>query len=357
MKAGILTFYGADSYGAVLQSYALEQAVVNMGAECELVNINMRKKVAESKPAIPLGLRSSAVAASIYAKKIQEASEKRKVLFETFRKEHLIISNEYFPEENIAADYDVFIAGSDQIWNFDIPDTDVRYFLPFARPEQRFSYAASFGNNPPPEKAYKWCAAELSKFSAISVRETGGCDIVRNLTGKESVVCLDPVFLPEIDHWYNLSKQASKPEHVLLFMLKYDKELHQRAEGEANALGVPLKVVTAGFIPSLGMEAWNGTGVIAWLEAIRNAAAVYTNSFHGMAFSIIFKRPLRAALLGGELAGRNDRIIELLDKTGLSPCLKSASFEPDYDAAWNAIEPLRQESLAYLRAVLATVGE
>ena len=233
----------------------------------------------------------------------------------------------------------------------------IGYFLPFARPEQRFAYAASFGNTVPPENVAPWCAKQLEQFAAISVREKGGCDIVKKLTGKESTVCLDPTFLPDRELWHSVTKAENTPTHVLVFMLKYDEGLYNAAKAEAESLGLELKVITAGFMPKLGMEAWNGTGVIAWLEAIRNAAAVYTNSFHGMAFSIIFKRPLRAALLGGELAGRNDRIIELLDKTGLSPCLNNASFDPDYEAAWNSIEPLRQESLAYLRAVLATVGE
>ena len=100
MKAGILTFYNADSYGAVLQSYALQQAVKGMGAECDLVNINMPSRKTAAAPAAPGTIPAGSPAAAIFAKKMMEAGNKRKALFEQFRKEYLVISKQYEQKDN-----------------------------------------------------------------------------------------------------------------------------------------------------------------------------------------------------------------------------------------------------------------
>ena len=137
MKVGILTFHEADSFGAVLQAYALQQTLSKLGANSEFVQLRMPQTTAQAQ--------NVTGAAAIFARRIQAESQKREALFADFRQKYMHISRTYQPTDPIDDDYDCFIAGSDQIWNFRIPGADARYFLPFAKPEKRYSYAASFG--------------------------------------------------------------------------------------------------------------------------------------------------------------------------------------------------------------------
>lgn len=344
MKIGILTFHEADSYGAVLQAYALQQTLLKLGADSEFVHIKTQN--APEKAPAPSG------AAAIFARKIQAESEKRAALFTQFRQEHLKISDAYSPSDDIDKDFDRFIAGSDQIWNFRIPGADARYFLPFAKPEKRYSYAASFGASDLPEKAVPWVSEQLLKFKGISVREESGKKIVSELIGAEADVNLDPTLLPERKDWEALTEDYSGEPYVLLFLLKYDEELVARAKKEAEASGLSLKVVTAAFMPQMGIDSWNKTGVTDWLSAIKNAEAVFTNSFHGMVFSMIFSRRFHIHRLTGELSSRNGRLEELLSFLELSDALEGVVL-PDYERVWKLLESRKEASFSYLRRITA----
>lgn len=345
MKIGILTFHEADSYGAVLQAYALQQTLLSFGAQSEFVQIQMPVKTEPAAaPAAP--------AAALFARRIQAEGKKRENLFAAFRQAHMHISRPYQPTEDIDGDFDSFIAGSDQIWNFRIPNADARYFLPFAKPEKRNSYAASFGADDLPEKAKNWAAKQLSMFQQISVREESGCKIVESLTGKRAEVCLDPTLLPDRAQWEALTCQEDTEPYVLLFLLKYDDVLLTKAKAEADKRGIALRTVTAAFMPQLGMSAWNTTGVTDWLSAIRNAQCVFTNSFHGMVFSMIFGRSFHVQRLTGELTSRNGRLEELLSFLELSQALEEVA-QPDYDKVWKRLEPRRTASLNYLRRIIS----
>ena len=347
MKAGILTFYGVDSFGAVLQAYALQQTLLRLGTDSEFVNIQMPARNAAAPQQRP-----TSPAAAVFARRLQAEGQKRAALFAQFRAQHLRISHPYQPTDPIAADYDLFVAGSDQIWNMRIPDTDARYFLPFARPEQRCSYAASFGGDPLPENARKWVAEQLSGFRAISVREKSGIDTIRELTGKDAVVCLDPTLLLEKADWEALTPKEDAAPCVVLFLLNYDEALVASARAEAERQQLPLRIITASFMPKLGTDAWV-TGVSQWLSAIQNASCVFTNSFHGMVFSMIFERPFRVMRLGGELSGRNGRMEEMLDFLQLSAGLDQVIY-PDYPAVRNRLVEKKAASLAYLRGLMET---
>lgn len=343
MKIGILTFHEADSYGAVLQAYALQQTLAKLGADSEFVQFNMPKKDRPAEaPATP--------AAALFARRIQAEGKKREALFASFREKYMHISDAYQPTDPIDADYDHFIAGSDQIWNFRIPGADGRYFLPFASPEKRHSYAASFGADALPEKAREWVAKQLATFRSISVREESGCHIIKDLIGRDAQICLDPTMLPDRTDWKALTHKEEAP-YVLLFLLKYDEVLLQQAKEEADKRNIPLKIISASFIPQVGMDAWNTTGVTEWLTAIRNARCVFTNSFHGMVFSMIFHREFHIQRLTGELSTRNGRLDEMLSFLQLTEALNGV-VRPDYEQVWKLLNERKDDSIAYLRRII-----
>lgn len=344
MKIGILTFHNADSYGAVLQAYALQQTLGKLGADSEFVQIDVpTKKKPDDTPATP--------AAALFARRIQAEGKKREELFTQFREEYMHISPVYTPTDPINEAYDSFVAGSDQIWNFRIPGADSRYFLPFADAKKRHSYAASFGADELPEKAKEWAAKQLSLFKSISVREASGCEIVKDLVDRDAQVCLDPTLLPDREDWEALTSVQDGEDYVLLFLLKYDEELLKKANEEAARRNLPLKIITAAFMPQIGIPAWNTTGVVDWLSAIRNAQCVFTNSFHGMVFSMIFGRSFHIQRLGGELSSRNGRLVEMLEDLQLCDAFNHV-IDPDYLRVWKRLDEKKTASIAFLRRIV-----
>lgn len=312
MKAGILTLHEADNYGAVLQAYALQTALMHLGVESECIAFESKKAPEERTPA-NLGKVGP------LSKQLREKGAVRKELFDSFRKAYLRCS---VPLAKASADelndqYDLFIAGSDQIWNFSIPEVDGRYFLPFAAPDKRFSYAASFGGDSVPDKVKDWCIQQLSGFRAISVREKEGQETVKTLTGRDSTLCVDPVFLLEKEEWRKLTHKIDREPYILLHMVQYDKQTVDLARKMAEERGLGLQMVTASFMYACGFEPWCSIGVEEWLSLINGAECVITDSFHGVAFSMIFGRSFLFSGLKDNLKRRNVRVEELLGIAGI----------------------------------------
>lgn len=342
MKIGILTLHEADNYGAVLQAYALQQILMQMQVESSFLTFN--KEEAEKKVAsLP-----SAIA------RLQAYGNKRKAHFSQFRERYLKCDVPIALKDaaSLNEQYDCFIVGSDQVWNPYIPEVDERYFLPFAEAKKRYSYAASFGTKALPDKLRSWCAGELSRFAGLSVREESGKTLLAELTGREAQVHLDPTLLLSKEEWLKLTiqKQEQKP-YVFLFLLNQDNALYQQAKEQADSMNMELKIVTASFLPQFGLASWSETGVEDWLSLIANAQCVYTNSFHGTVFSMMFDRPVRTAKLTGVLENRNGRLEQLLGQLSMEICFSepaaigSARFEKE-------IQDQKKQSLAYIERIL-----
>lgn len=346
MKAGILTFHEADNYGAVLQAYALQTALARLGVESELISFKEDGYGSGGSPAAPSNRQLPA-----FVKKLQEEQEKRAALFARFREARLVCAEPAAKERagELDGQYDVFIAGSDQIWNFQIPGADGRYFLPFAARDKRISYAASFGMDSIPDGRRSWYARGLEGFRALSVRERRGQEIVRELTGRDCAVCLDPVLLLCREDWQALTPAGERAPYVFLHMVQFDEALLERARAYAGGKGLDLRITTAGYVPKCGFPAWSGTAVEDWVGAIRDAECVFTNSFHAVAFSLIFGRPVSAAPLKEGLSGRGGRIAELLACAGMADCLGGGPRALSPEKFAECLDGLRRASMEYLR--------
>lgn len=347
MNAGILTLHKADNYGAVLQAYGLQGALAGMGIDSELIEFC---EPAAKEPASAAAKGGPAA----FAERVRAAGAQRAQLFDEFRKKRLRCSQLVPPEQagTLNDRYDVFVAGSDQIWNAQLPEVDGRYLLPFAAPDKRVSYAASFGTDSVPDKLNSWYAQQLSAFRALSVREEQGRELIRVLTGRDCAVCLDPVFLLDRADWERLADTYSGPPYLFLYMVGYDGQLASRAKSEAERLGVELRTATAGFVPQCGVQAWNGAGVERWLSLILNAAGVFTNSFHAAAFALMFSRPLSVAPLKDSLSRRNGRLEELLHLTGMERCINGELTAVSEHIFLERLHGRKQASFDYLSGAL-----
>lgn len=252
--------------------------------------------------------------------------------------------------------YDFFIAGSDQIWNPTFNIVGDREFLTFCEKKKRIAYAASIGLENIPKECTELYKNRLNDFFAISMREDAGARIVKELTGIDVPVVLDPTMLLTEKEWRKVEKSTiEKPNNPYIFkyMLgtkndKYDTWISNLAEEKGWSI-YELKDI------SEDEKSLIGPGEFIYL--LRNSEFVCTDSFHGTVFSILFHKKFRAFQRPfqkgyGIMSSRLDTLLKkfdledfrILDVSELDNEIKDI----DYTEIENKLEKYREESLEYL---------
>ena len=355
MKTATLTFHASHNYGSMLQAYALQQTLFSLGVENEIVNLRIdSQKQMYARPRV-------ASKKFILAKTLR-GLQKKHDLFEDFLKGQLKLTREISdPSElgSLADSYDLFIAGSDQIWNPECTDFTFAYFMPFA--DKRISYATSFG----PHGKAVWQEAwrikpELLKYKAISVREQGSADIVERLTGIGPEILPDPVVLPGKAHWEAFAGENPIREGRYIFTYHpFPRHGFAKLSEKAGKM-LGLDNVTSLVKPTLAsvmshrrFEKKLDCGSKEFLNLIRHSELVISGSFHAVLFAILFERPFFA------VCGKGDnRISHLLKVTGLEERMCDEESlasslgncrEIDFSKAREALETLRGKGIDYLK--------
>ena len=215
----------------------------------------------------------------------------------------------------VADEYDYFVTGSDQVWNPYFADFE-KLFMMFASMEKRIAYAASISSPDVPLDAMEVFIDGINGMKAISVREQAGAELIEQLTGRKVEVVADPTMLVAAEKWREIARKPSwlKGDEKILttyFLGKRPDEIISRL---ADAQG--LKVVNI-----LDEHVFEHYAVAPeeWLWLIDNASLMYTDSFHGTVFSILFRRPFVVAerIEAGCASKMTSRIDTLLGKFGL----------------------------------------
>lgn len=358
-KIGILTFHRAVNYGAVLQAFALCRKIEELGRRAEL--IDYRCKAVENcyYHWIPDPFRPKQLVKNILGWPKQKKRNKR---FLRFAEQYLPIScyRADKPEELDGHDqeYECVIAGSDQVWNQLCTNGDRAYYLGFVKEKgRRISYAASFGKVGREYIDNEEYRILLNDFSSISVREAEGREIVREMTGKEAQICLDPSFLLERNDWENFTQSFSE-DYVFIYSIDMPPVLVDAAERIAALAGLNVIYITLNNIfRKTGWKDVSDSGPEGFLSYMASARYVITNSFHGTAFSIIFKREF---FLQPHYDSKmdNSRLTNLLKTLGLEGQLLKKDETPDltktidYNEVDFILKELRDKSVNYLKEVL-----
>lgn len=302
MKVGIITFHRAQNYGAVLQMFALQEFIRRRGHEVEF--IDYRNKNIESRyKLLPLGIlfERKNVFKSIQILKSKVLTipiRKRKAArFKKFIDAFLTFSKEsYYALDQIPKDYDLYITGSDQVWNSTITGgVDEAFFLnfPVKIGARKISYAASTEkyNYPFMVENAELFKKLLGNLDAISVRENDVAEIIRSFTTSEVQVVLDPTLLLESEDYDLIIEKPSDDNYVLVYHLGWNKELIDIAEAVAGEKGLKIIEIHAGVKPFLNSERHKQElSPSEFLGYVKNADFLITTSFHGTAFSVIFKK-------------------------------------------------------------------
>ena len=226
MKVGIITFHRALNYGAVLQAYALQLFLKELNIESDIIDYRCPYIEEFYKPvkANPFRAPKMYIRELIYA--LPNISKRKK--FEGFIAKNIKTSDAVCSREDLKAlnsKYDYFIAGSDQVWNSKWSNFDKTFFLDFADPPKKYSYAASFGFDEVPKNEEATYEKLLADFQAISVRETTGVTIVDKLLHRKALVASDPSCLICKDEWKKIAATPKDSGYVLLYTLEKSDKL------------------------------------------------------------------------------------------------------------------------------------
>ncbi len=344
MKIGIITLV-SDNYGNKFQNYAVEQ-IFSQHGEVETFKLdNLYVAPANSnggvlKKLTPKHIKNALTYRLMYkydlnrtdkgllynilfaqknSTKLLELKKERSERFNEFSKKELHISPKILNRENTTKDwvdnYGCFVCGSDQIWNPTYATTSELAFCSFA-PEKTICLSPSFGVSQIPDyRTYKF-SRWLNNIPALSVREEAGQKIIKDLTGRDAEVLLDPTMLISIDEWNNLIKKPENnlPEKYVLcyFLGKFDKHYSKKVNDFAKKHNLP--VVMLFDIMSPEYYTFDPAEV---LYAIKNAEYVLTDSFHGSVFSILFHKNFYVFNRNEGGSSMNSRLETLLKKFNL----------------------------------------
>ncbi len=364
-KIGIITIHRINNYGAMLQSYALNKYLTNQGFDVKTIDFRTSRVAESYKIFSPIKSITSIprnLQALLYSSKLR----KRKSNMLNFLKEHLpMTENSYCSNEELKKsplNYDYYICGSDQIWNVNCPNYSEAYFLSFVEDGKlKISYGASMGEGcvePGTEEIFKNL---LKDFNKISVREEYAKKSLSAVCNKKVDTVIDPVFLLNKEQWNNLLPDfKNKGKYILFYALRGDiKGMREFVREISKKSKLPIIVVTMNLREMLYKNKKRyDAGPIEFLNLIKNAEYVCTNSFHGVAMSLIFEKKFWA--YANENKKKSSfRIYNMLKQFNLQDriicCNDRVDFEEEID--YNKVKPLKdlaiERSKTYLKEALS----
>lgn len=309
MRIAMLTVNVYDNYGNTLQKYALYRTLEKFADFVEVLRHH------EAKSFTPYNLELSPnFVGNVRAEAFKCVRENK---FKDFEDANIRTRFDLPYLEDIADDYDYFVVGSDQVWN---PDLCVPgNFLEFAPKEKRIAYAASIAVPELPSNIVDYYREKISEIPHVSVRESEGADLVEKITDKRPIQVLDPVFLLDVDEWREIAKPPRwlrKKIYGNGYLLSYffDGKPPEQVRTLAENLRLPV-------VNLLDLNNFDHyiTGIEEFLYLVDNAALICTQSFHGTAFALNFKRPFIVyKIQRGRMVQRFSRLESLLELFGLS---------------------------------------
>lgn len=321
MKTATLTFHRAWNYGAVLQSYALNKALTALGFENEIVDYEcdaFRKNYVVFNPS---GGAKGLVSAVLH----MPDRMRRKKIFGDFRREYLNMTEpiEKSGLRDLSRRFDAVITGSDQVFNPEQTGDDAAYFLDFAVC-RKISYAASLGTADPNPNQQSFYREYLPSFSAVSVREQSGADILKDVCHVDAETVADPVFLLSRGEWEERFIDKKPPEKPYIFAYcLHEHNVYRCADELKRQTGLDIICVADGLRARVDGKCIKAPSVGEFLNLIYHAEYVVTDSFHVSAFSVIFEKNLKIVLKSA-YQGLNDRLVSLAESLNLRNCIVDA---------------------------------
>lgn len=362
LKIGIITFHDADNYGAVLQAYALTESIKSLdeNAKVEIIDYKISSIVSNYKLFNISHDSSSKMCRTLISSIIYLPIRFiKKYKFNKFRKKNLTLSKKIYYKSNDIISYEIYIIGSDQVWNPDITRCDPIFDLEFCdETSLKISYAASIGKDNLSIEESNYIKKLIEKIDIISVRENNAKKIIKQLTNKPISLVLDPVFLLDSNEWLKvLAKKKSNERYILLYMIT-DKETEEEtckiADLMSKKMKLPVWYINISYKKEgYGFKHLRNVGPLEFLKLIYNAEFVVASSFHGTAFSIIFKKNFIATPPKNKSSRLNDllSLLNLEERLILSRKDIDNNFKQDinYSVSYKILNEEINKSMVFLK--------
>ena len=391
MTIAVLTFCRTINYGAALQCYALSSYLKSQGHSVSIINLGLpdggtsvkrslaRRILSKAFRILRTSLKRSKKVSDEYVRypssqtDIKCFEEDTWKLFNVFS-EHKIggFTKLFSSQEDIKDAYpkvDLYIVGSDQVWNPKITRSNAPlYFFSFLKNEPRISYAASFGGSEDidfGEANFIEIKSLLSKFNAVSVRDSVGINIMRNKFAMPAVQVVDPTLLLASAVYEELAAESNEDASGYLYEYKFiiNDIWEMEIKDIANTLG--LKVRSDGeFLDIEGFEYHPVQSIQGWLKVIKTSDFVISDSFHCTIFCILFKKQF---ITTPSYQGGEGRMVSLLRDLGIEDRFfcnvdeihqrREDIFKPiDYEAVYEKLNDLSLSSKKFLNNELIKIA-
>lgn len=369
MKTGTITFHAPKNNGSFFQAYALQTVLQSqLGVENEIIDFCSEKQMRQysvfRKPKSRGDIGRNLISLAHYS-----GLKSRHERFDQIRKKHLALSKRCTTEQEVyeaANAYDTPICGSDQIWNTEARDYSDTYFMAGVE-KKKISYATSFGSHIESidkDKVQK----NISGFSHISVREKAGKELLKELLPdkKAELVC-DPTLLLLKAEYSNLeSNEGINGPYIFMYTINYSDEILLATQKLSKELQIPVYTTFTGYscikCRKYEIKVLYDVGPAEFLWLVENATYTCSNSFHGIAFSIIFEKQFCRPVSENEdgTMAIDDRIDNLLSQLGLNE--KTVKYSDvtsdllqrkiDYTLVREKLDKIRENGIRYLKTAL-----
>ena len=383
-KIGIAAVTYKDNFGSALQTYATQYTLEKLGCDARIFEINAVHRGIKIKKLLyyagrlfdpveakylfaNLTSRSRKVA-SVSTDQFANDMKVRHQMYQDFNKKW----NKMLPTvkgwsglRKQASEMDAVVVGSDQLWR---PSNIVGcyYTLEFVPNEiKKISFSTSFGVPELPSRLHRHAKKFLSRMDAISVRENSGAEIVKNESGREAIVVCDPTMMLTAEEWMHIQEEKpfAEGKYVLMYLMGDNPEHREFVKALSKQTGCRIIGLLHGatyisYDEDMVDEKPYNVGPAEFINLIRNAEYVCTDSFHCCVFSILNSTKFFAFRRwpDGSKFSANDRLYTLLKFTklerrmldGSEDVAKCAADEIDFSEVLPRVERRRKESMEFL---------
>lgn len=298
MKTFTVTFHRSNNYGAVLQAYALQNVIKELGHDNTIFDYIFYKGFYNRIKFTSIKTFFRSVVGNVlkfFRRKELKQLDKE---FRRFHNERMKLSETVYTLDSIKKNppaADCYITGSDQVWNLNSRKVEIPIrFLDFGEASiKRISYAASIEKTNYTDSQKQEVREYLNEFSAISLREEDAKTYISDIIGKKCERTIDPIFLLEIDEWKRIARMPRVDEpYILCYQVQSNSKLKKVAKHLKKKTGYKVVAISNTEIKYFNADyTFFDVSPEEFLGFYLNAEIVVSASFHGTAFGILFEKP------------------------------------------------------------------